>query len=326
MATASTPPSHPNADPTFRSYAASQAASYAKHRQGHPPLLINSIIDTHTTNGLGQLGTIVDVGCGPGTATRSLALFFEHAFGLDPGASMINTATHLGGTAKSGEAIMYAVASAEEIDAKLTELGVEEGSVDMITAATACHWFDLPKFYAAAQKMLRSGGSIALWTAGGWYVDKRFTPHAEAVQKLLDEFELEILRLHELPGNRLARELYSTIELPWTSDVDGYDKESYMYRTWNKDGSLEEGLENGWLQLTDGTWEGMALMLGTASPVTRWREANKSKVEKGEVRDCVEVLVGQAHSVVNQGNRDWGLEYRVGDVEEEVGFHQVVGV
>jgi SAM-dependent methyltransferase len=39
-----------------------------------------------------------------------------------------------------------------------------EGTVDLITVAEAVHWFDLPAFYAVANRVLRKpGGLIAVW-------------------------------------------------------------------------------------------------------------------------------------------------------------------
>jgi SAM-dependent methyltransferase len=41
-----------------------------------------------------------------------------------------------------------------------------DGSVDLVTVAQAVHWFDRPKFYAEAKRVLRPGGVVAVWTYG----------------------------------------------------------------------------------------------------------------------------------------------------------------
>jgi trans-aconitate 3-methyltransferase len=130
MATAA--PSQAPTDPTFRSYSSSQAVTYAKGRGGYPPALINFIVDCHRTTG--KTGVLLDVGCGPGNATRDLSPHFDVVFGADAGEAMIKTATEIGGVTATGAPIQFRVCTAEEID-QIKEL--EYGSVDMITAAVA---------------------------------------------------------------------------------------------------------------------------------------------------------------------------------------------
>jgi trans-aconitate 3-methyltransferase len=95
----------------------------------------------------------------------------------------------------SGKDIEFKVCAAEDLD-RLE--GVEHGSVDLVTAAMAvssvccwrmmsktcegvytmltvgaavsqAHWFDMSKFWAAAAKVLRPGGSVVLWTHASLY-------------------------------------------------------------------------------------------------------------------------------------------------------------
>lgn len=42
------------------------------------------------------------------------------------------------------------------------DLPFTDGSVDLVTAATAAHWFDQPRFLAEASRVLKSRGCIAL--------------------------------------------------------------------------------------------------------------------------------------------------------------------
>ncbi|RMZ90728.1 hypothetical protein DV736_g2057, partial [Chaetothyriales sp. CBS 134916] len=292
-------------DPTFRNYSSTSAVAYARHRSNeYPQILIDKVISTHVANGNGQLGTLVDVGCGPGMATRQVGTLFDHAFGLDPGVSMIETATALGGTTRIGEKIKFAIAAAEEIDVKLKELGVEEGTVDLITAATSAHWFDLPKFYAAASRMLRSGGSIAFWATGNWKAAGAQLPNADKVQQILDVFTQEVLDPYGLPGNRMCSELYTTIDLPWTSNVSGFDEKTFYHKMWNRDGEYDPELPNGFLWMRSATWEQLGHMLGTISMVTRWREAHQEALQKGEVEDCVEKVKRELMEAVNGGKKE----------------------
>lgn len=120
-------------DPTFRNYKPDQAKSYAAGRKPYADSIFKLIYDHHSETA-GEFGLVLDVGCGPGIATRSLAQAFDRAIGIDPGTEMINAARSLGGKTQSGKDIQYEVATAEAF----TDLDcLEPGSVDMITSAMA---------------------------------------------------------------------------------------------------------------------------------------------------------------------------------------------
>lgn len=152
------------AEKSFSSYTQDQGASYAQNRPGYHPSLYQTIIDHHTATG-GQLNTLLDVGCGPGTAARALAPHFAHAIGLDPSAGMINNARSLAGAAATSPAIRFEVSTAEDLGWHLSP-PVDDSSVDLITAATAAHWFDMARFWPRAARVLKPGGTAALWTIG----------------------------------------------------------------------------------------------------------------------------------------------------------------
>lgn len=122
-----------NADPTFRNYTNEQAKIYAAHRLSYPPKLYEIVINHHKKTG-GQFNLVLDLGCGPGNATRDIATHFEEAIGCDAGAAMIDAAREIGGKTKNGKDIKWIVVSGEEF-AELDE--IVEGSVDLITVAMA---------------------------------------------------------------------------------------------------------------------------------------------------------------------------------------------
>ena len=103
-----------SAEKTFSSYTKDQGANYAQNRPGYHPSLYKTIIDHHTSTG-GQLNTLLDVGCGPGTAARSLAPHFAHAIGLDPSEGMINNARILAGASSTSEPIRFEISTAEDL-------------------------------------------------------------------------------------------------------------------------------------------------------------------------------------------------------------------
>lgn len=278
-----------NSDPTFRNYKTADAAKYAANRASYPEQLIRMIVDAHTSTG-GQTGLLLDVGCGPGIATRQLAAFFENVIGVDPGQSMIEAARSIPAKAKSGNEVRYEVYSAEELD-KIAE----PNSVDIITAATAAHWFDLPKFYTIAARLLKPNGSVIVWVSGDYFCDDD-TPNAEEVRKMWQQCE-DMIEPYELPGNRLCRKLYADLDMPWSiksedasvrEALSQFDRTSSSREVFNAKGQKDDRFVGGYLRHTRAPISKLKAMLSTASPVTRWREANKEKIENGEVEDYVE--------------------------------------
>lgn len=119
---------------TFRSYTSEQGKAYAKHRMTYSQALYQDIISHHTSTG-GKRDTVLDLGCGPGTATFALARFFDNAIGLDPSTGMVTTARSLLVTEAPRSNVKFEVSTAEDIDPSL----IPDSSVDLITAATCAH-------------------------------------------------------------------------------------------------------------------------------------------------------------------------------------------
>lgn len=120
-------------DPTFRSYSAVDAKTYATHRLSYSQSLYDVVL-THHNSTRGKFGLLLDVGCGPGNATRDIALSFNEAIGVDPGEQMIAAAKEIGGKAASGGAIKFIVSPAEAFS---SVEGLQERSVDLLTVAMA---------------------------------------------------------------------------------------------------------------------------------------------------------------------------------------------
>jgi trans-aconitate 3-methyltransferase len=119
-------------EPTFTSYNATQAKLYNQYRSGYPEKLIQYIVAHHEKT-YGNLGTVLDVGCGPGNSTRDLAPYFANAIGIDPSEAMTAAGREAGGKTKAGNPISYVTSDAEECE------GVPDGSIDLLTAAMSAY-------------------------------------------------------------------------------------------------------------------------------------------------------------------------------------------
>ena len=121
--------------------------SYARFRPTYPPALA-----AHLAGIAPGRGRAVDVGCGSGQLTVQLAGQFAEVVGVDPSREQI-------GNAAPHARVSYLCAPAEE-------LPLADGCADLVTAAQAAHWFDLPAFHAEARRLGAPGAIIALVSYG----------------------------------------------------------------------------------------------------------------------------------------------------------------
>ncbi|KAH8899900.1 S-adenosyl-L-methionine-dependent methyltransferase [Thozetella sp. PMI_491] len=278
------PPAASQADTTFRAFNKEQGRNYAQHRRSYHNRLYDAIMDCHAP--LGQFDTILDVGCGPGMAVRDLAPLFNHAIGIDPSEGMINTAKSLGGVSAGDEPIRFDIASAEDLGAGLSP-PIADGSVDLLTVATAAHWFDMSLFWPQAARVLKPGGTVAIWTSASMRVDVS-TPNHAAIQAAIDRLEQRVDD-YVADGNRLNSNLYVDLPLPWTlaSPEADFDRGSFVRKEW----ATGEGSEPGdqfYAKQSPAGLDVLEKILSTTSPVTRWRQANPTLV--GTESDPVKML------------------------------------
>jgi hypothetical protein len=118
------------------------------------------------------------------------------------------------------------------------------------------------------------------------------TPSATEVQRILSHLEDDILAPYVLEPNRISRELYTSLPLPWDCKppVDAFDEPSFFRHEWDVGGKLSNG-EDFFGGTSETNLAQLGQALGTASMVTRWREANEKKPEIHRERDCVEVTI-----------------------------------
>ena len=85
--------------------------------------------------------------------------------------------------------------------------GLEDGSVDIVTAAQAVHWFDQPRFCAEARRVLRARGLVAIWT----YVLFEISPDIDA---LVRSFYSGVVGPYWPPERRQVDARYQSIDFP----------------------------------------------------------------------------------------------------------------
>jgi SAM-dependent methyltransferase len=122
---------------------------YDQVRPGYPDELF---ADLRTVTGMDERSSVLEVGCGTGQATRSLAALGCTVTAVEPGAEMV---------ALAGQRI--ATCSDVEVETSTFEEWDDRGRrFDVLVAASAWHWVDPSTGWRRAHDVLRPGGWMAL--------------------------------------------------------------------------------------------------------------------------------------------------------------------
>lgn len=173
-----------------RNWFESGGGNYAKFRPTYPAELATYLADLAEGDDV-----VIDVGCGNGQLTTLLAEHFASVLGQDPSDEQIESAVRVPG-------VTYSVAPAEKIAAG-------DGVADVITAAQAAHWFDLPAFYDEVRRVAKPGALLALISYGTPFTSE------EKLTKRFDEFYWNEIGPYWPPERRLVDEGYRTIDFPF---------------------------------------------------------------------------------------------------------------
>ena len=174
---------------SFADHFSGVSAAYAAFRPRYPDALFDFLAQVAPAR-----DDVWDAGTGSGQAAVGLARHFKRVVATDASASQIEHATR-------DPRIQYRVCRAEACD-----LG--DQSMDLVTAAQALHWFDRPRYWAEARRVLRPEGVIAVWT----YVMLQIAP---PIDKIVYRFYKDVVGPFWPPERRITEERYQTIEFPF---------------------------------------------------------------------------------------------------------------
>src|ERR1700712_181091 len=170
---------------SFKDHFSGHAAVYASFRPTYPAALFDFVLSLTPGRALAW-----DCATGNGQAALGLADAFEHVIATDASAAQLEHAL-------AHPKIEYRQAPAEDS-------GLAAGSVDLITVATALHWFDFDRFYAEARRVLAPGGALAAWA----YNLPRVTPEVSA---LIDHLAREVVGTYWPPERKWVDDDYHDV-------------------------------------------------------------------------------------------------------------------
>jgi SAM-dependent methyltransferase len=120
--------------------------AYERWRPGYPQAVVDLLVERA---GLGEGRWVADLAAGTGKLTRQLMATGARCVAVEPSADMRRACRQVvdGALVAAGRAEAVPLAS---------------GSVDLVTAAQAFHWFDAEEALAEMDRVLRPGGLVAL--------------------------------------------------------------------------------------------------------------------------------------------------------------------
>lgn len=200
----------------FQDLFSKQAEIYAKARPTYPDELFEYLVSL-----CAERNICWDCATGNGQAAVSLAKYFRQVIATDGSTEQIKNAV-------PAPNIEYRVARAEES-------GLPDHSVDLITVATAAHWFNHDAFYKEVKRVAKPGAILALWA----YSEASISPE---IDKLMEWFMYDFLEPYWPPGRWYVRNSYENLPFPFeqmetphfTCNLN-WDKEHWLnyVRSWS---------------------------------------------------------------------------------------------
>jgi len=158
---------------------------YARYRPGYPEHVAELVT---RKAGLDESSAIADIGSGTGLLAELFLQRGHRVFGVEPNEAM----------RRAGERRLQRFDSFVSLEGSAEHTGLDEESVDVITAGQAFHWFDPARAPREFRRIIRPGGWIALvWN------DRRTreTPFQVAYEQLIEKYAIDY---HEVSHRRLA--------------------------------------------------------------------------------------------------------------------------
>lgn len=159
-------------DPTRRF--SDRAKNYARFRPGYPAAVLECL---RAECGLVPQTIVADIGSGTGILTEAFLANGNRVYGVEPNEAM----------RREAERQLSRYDGFFSIDGRAEATTLAGGSVDLVTAGQAFHWFDAPTARVEFGRILRPGGFTALiWNARSYRDDSLMADY----ERVLGDFGL----------------------------------------------------------------------------------------------------------------------------------------
>jgi SAM-dependent methyltransferase len=193
-----------------------KADCYARYRPQYPTELFDFIL-SHII----KKEQALDCGTGNGQAANILAEHFKKVYAIDISQAQINNAVRK-------ENIQYLISQAEQTP-------FPENSFNLITVATAIHWFQFDQFYSEMRRIAADKCVFACW---GYNLLKTDEPE---FNEMLNTFYFDTVYSYWDQERRFVEQGYKSLPFPF----EEIPNPGFVYRVqWNMDHL--EGYLNTW--------------------------------------------------------------------------------
>ena len=165
------------------------ASQYAAFRPAYPESLYQFILK-HVS----KRDAAWDCACGNGQVARDIAPHFKNVFATDISQKQLDSAHRASN-------IQYSIAPAEHTM-------FPDKTFDLIIVAQAIHWFRIPDFFKEVRRTGKDGCIIAYWGYALFRIDAK-------IDKLVDDFYINVIGPFWDPERKLIDEHYKSIEFPF---------------------------------------------------------------------------------------------------------------
>lgn len=193
------------------------ANRYANLRPTYPKKFYEILSAYHQ----GPKELVVDVGCGPGTATFQLAehLSFNKIIGTDFSTAMIESAEER----RKKDTVKYKKMMFQQSPGESFGFLAEKANkqkCDMITAVECVHYFDIDAFQKAVAANLRKDGTISIWGYGDFFFPNFPKLNVELEQLIFSNNMLG--PFWKQPGRMLASTMLKDVHFDerWFKDIE----------------------------------------------------------------------------------------------------------
>lgn len=173
---------------SFKDHFSGHASAYAKYRPDYPAELFQ-FLATLTP----RKEVALDCATGSGQAALGLAGHFSLVVASDGSLSQLRNA-------QRHPRVAYVANLAEQP-------ALRDGTVDLVVAAQAAHWFDHERFYPEARRVLKNSGALVVWTYGLAHVEPQ-------IDLIVQHFYSDVVGSYWPPERRWIENAYRDLPFP----------------------------------------------------------------------------------------------------------------
>jgi SAM-dependent methyltransferase len=173
----------------FKDYFSEDSEDYRKFRPTYPAELFSYLASLSNHHHRAW-----DCATGNGQSAQSLSNYFTEIIATDASNTQIKNAIET-------SSVTYRVATAENS-------GIESKSIDLITVAQALHWFNMKAFSNEANRVLKEGGIIAVWSYNLFSMQ-------ENIDRVIENFYGTVLEDFWPKERKIVESGYRNIQLPF---------------------------------------------------------------------------------------------------------------